>query len=444
MEEKVIKMWEKIKKICKRSVKDVEFNTFFQNVEAGSFEDNLLTLNCSTLLIKQNMEKHKNKIEETAEIIYEEEIKVEFQVVKKPEPLREETRIVEYREERKTGLNLKNRLDNFVVGENSKLAYNACLAVVENDIPVYNPLFIYGGSGLGKTHLMQAVGNAILERNPNKRVYYCTSEEFSNEFYKVLKDGMIQNFRDSFRALDVLLLDDIQFFERVFGRGEGAVEEEFFHTFNKLQASGKQIMMISDKYPKEIKNLSKRLETRFLSGLSVEIQQPGFETRMAILKNIVIMRNIDIDDDILEFIADSVDTNVRELEGILTLMSARSKLLDERITIEQIKEEMSNRVKVQQSKMTAEKIMEIVAREYSVTVADLKSKKRQKNIVIPRQVAMYLLKNKLDLNLTTIGGLFGGKDHSTVISSIRKVDTQITEDTVFRKEVDKVRQKIGS
>lgn len=445
MDTKASKMWEKLKKLMKRSISGVEFSTFFENVEAEGFSDNVLTLSCGTSLIKTNMEKHKTSIEETAELLFDEEIAVEFKVIKKSEPAeKEEYRVIEQKEEFRTGLNPKNRLDNFVVGENSKLAFNACLAVVENPATAYNPLFIYGGSGLGKTHLMQAAGNAILERYPEKRVYYSTSEEFANEFFKVLKEGRIQNFRDTFRALDVLLLDDIQFFERVFARGEGTVEEEFFHTFNKLQALGKQIIMISDRYPKEIKNLSKRLESRFVAGLLVEIQQPEFETRMAILKNIAIMRDIEIDDDILEYIADLVDTNVRELEGILTLMGARSKLLNERITIEQVKAELTNRVKTQKSKLTAEKIIEVIAREYDISVADMKSKKRQKKIVLPRQIAMYLLKNRLDLNLTTIGGLFGGKDHSTVISSIRKIESQINKDSSFKKEVDKVKQKIGN
>lgn len=445
MNTKASEMWGKLKKLLKRNISETEFDTFFENVEAQEFSNNVLILNCKTNLIKTNMEKYTNQIEETAQIVYDEEITVEFQIVKKAEKVeKEEYHVVEYKEEFKTGLNPKNRLDTFVVGENSKLAYNACLAVVENPMPVYNPLFIYGGSGLGKTHLMQAVGNEILEKDPKKRVYYSTSEEFANEFFKVLKEGRIQHFRDTYRALDVLLLDDIQFFERVFARGEGTVEEEFFHTFNKLQALGKQIIMISDRSPKEIKNLSSRLESRFVAGLLVEIQQPEFETRMAILKNIALMRNIEIDDDILEYIADLVDTNVRELEGILNLMSARSKLLNERITIEQVKAELANRVKTQKSKLTAEKIIEVIAREYNVTVADLKSKKRQKKIVLPRQIAMFLLKNKLDLNLTTIGGLFGGKDHSTVISSIRKIDTQINKDASFKKEVDKVKQRIGN
>ena len=303
--------------------------------------------------------------------------------------------------------------------------------------------FLYMGvQVLEKTHLMQAVGNAILEKSPEKRVFYCTTEEFTNEYITAIREGRIKNFRDNFRGLDVLLLDDIQFFEKIFARGGGDTEEEFFHTFNKLQESGKQIIMISDRYPKDIKNLSKRLESRFVSGLSVEIQQPGYETRKAILENIVETKNIEIDDNILEYIADSVSSNVRELEGILTLITARAKLLNERITLQQVQDELANRIRSQQSKITAEKIIEIVSQEYSIPVSEMKARKKKQEIVDARQKAMFLIKDILDLNLTTIGGLFGGKDHSTVISSIRKIESRMEESAVFKKELDRIKQKI--
>lgn len=445
----VVKLWEKIKKIMKKRVNEGEFELFFENVEATKLEESVFTLTCNSKLIKENMEKYKSQMEEIIEIVTDEEVTINFEIKKqdvmsyKPEThsFRKET--MEKASLVHTGLNPKHRLDNFVVGENSKLAYNACLAVVKNPT-VYNPLFIFGSSGLGKTHLMQAVGNAILENDPSKRVYYSTSEEFANEFFKVLNSGRIQHFRDTFRALDVLLLDDIQFFEKVFGRGEGTVEEEFFHTFNKLQELGKQIIMISDKSPKEIKNLSKRLESRFLSGLTVEIQSPGYETRMMILKNMAKAQGIEIDDSILEYISDSLDTNVRELEGTLTNLNARAKLLDEQITLELVQEMLMHNVKREQSKVTAKKVIEMISAQYGVSVTDMKSKKRQKKIVETRQIAMYLLKNndELDLSLTAIGGLFGGKDHSTVISSIRKIDKKTKEDVAFKKEIEALNKKI--
>ena len=445
----VVKLWEKIKKIMKKRVNEGEFELFFENVEATKLEESVFTLTCNSKLIKENIEKYKSQMEEIIEIVTDEEVTINFEIKKqdvmsyKPETHSFPKETMEKASLVHTGLNPKHRLDNFVVGENSKLAYNACLAVVKNPT-VYNPLFIFGSSGLGKTHLMQAVGNAILENDPSKRVYYSTSEEFANEFFKVLNSGRIQHFRDTFRALDVLLLDDIQFFEKVFGRGEGTVEEEFFHTFNKLQELGKQIIMISDKSPKEIKNLSKRLESRFLSGLTVEIQSPGYETRMMILKNMAKAQGIEIDDSILEYISDSLDTNVRELEGTLTNLNARAKLLDEEITLELVQEMLMHNVKREQSKVTAKKVIEMISAQYGVSVTDMKSKKRQKKIVETRQIAMYLLKNndELDLSLTAIGGLFGGKDHSTVISSIRKIDKKTKEDAMFKKEIESLNKKI--
>ena len=445
----VVKLWEKIKKIMKKRVNEGEFELFFENVEATKLEESVFTLTCNSKLIKENMEKYKSQMEEIIEIVTDEEVTINFEIKKqdvmsyKPETHSFPKETMEKASLVHTGLNPKHRLDNFVVGENSKLAYNACLAVVKNPT-VYNPLFIFGSSGLGKTHLMQAVGNAILENDPSKRVYYSTSEEFANEFFKVLNSGRIQHFRDTFRALDVLLLDDIQFFEKVFGRGEGTVEEEFFHTFNKLQELGKQIIMISDKSPKEIKNLSKRLESRFLSGLTVEIQSPGYETRMMILKNMAKTQGIEIDDSILEYISDSLDTNVRELEGTLTNLNARAKLLNEQITMQLVQEMLMHNVKREQSKVTAKKVIEMISTQYGVSVTDMKSKKRQKKIVETRQIAMYLLKNndELDLSLTAIGGLFGGKDHSTVISSIRKIDKKTKEDVAFKKEIEALNKKI--
>ena len=447
MEEKASKLWKKIQKICESSIGENEFNMYFKNAEASNFSDNTLTLICKNQLIKVGIEKYKKKIEDTGEILNDDSIDVVFELPKVPEPLYSETyRIQEYKNKIKTGLNPKNRLDNFVIGDNSKLAFEACVAVVnsvsEKDEPAYNPLFIYGSSGLGKTHLMQAVGNAIVERRPDKKVYYITSEEFSNEYYRVLREHRIEEFRDSFRSLDVLLLDDIQFFEKIFGQGEGKVQEEFVHTFNKLQESGKQIIMISDRYPKDIKNLSERLETRFVQGFSLEMHRPGYETRMAILQNFSEENNVVIEKNILEYIADTVSSNVRELEGVLTTLIARANLLNEKVTLHQAQIELSNRMKSQKAKITAEKIIEIVSLEYSIEISDMKSKTKQADIVHARQIAMYLLKDILDLNLTTIGGLFGGRDHSTVISSIRKIEGKLEEEIVFKNEIDRMKQRI--
>lgn len=449
MQDDVLNLWSKILKICKQSVDKNEYNMYFENVEFDSFFDNTLTLKCESNYIKSEIEKYKNKIEVAAEILLDESIDVVFKLEKKEESTYfAYSEKFEYVSRKNTGLNPKNTLEKFVIGDNSKLAFQACAAVVssvsEQDEPAYNPLFIYGSSGLGKTHLMQAVGNAILDRRPDKKVFYVTSEEYSNEYYKALKEKRIDEFREAFRSLDVLLLDDIQFFEKVFGSGEGKVQEEFFHTFNKLQEQGKQIILISDRYPKDIKNLSERLETRFVQGFSLEMQRPGYETRMAILKNFIEQKNVDIDKNILEYIADSVSSNVRELEGVLTTLIGRSNLLGEKITLQQAQDELANRIKTKRNTITAEKVIETVSIEYQIDISAMKSKKKQANIVNARQIAMYLIKEILDINLTTIGSLFGGRDHSTVINSIRKIENRIEDELEFKNEINRMRERITS
>ena len=444
-------LWKNIAKILKMQISDTDFNTFFFNIEANKIEGKTLLLNIESNLLKTNIEsKYKEKIEELLKILSNDMI-TNFGFNIKKEDIKFDNYYTIVSEQRHiNNHNPKSRFDNYVVGKNNELAKAACLAVAENSGVVYNPLLIYGGSGLGKTHLMQAVGNAILLENPNKRVLYSSSENFSNEYISSLRAGHfsnnqiqnVQNFRDKFRTLDVLLIDDIQFFERVFGQGTGSVEEEFFHTFNALQEQGKQIIMSSDRLPKEIKNLSSRLESRFISGLSVEVQQPDYETRVAILQNIANERRALIPNEVLEYIATSINSNVRELEGVINGIMARANLLRLPYTLELAQEELINKIKKQQSKITAEKIISVVSNHYSISIEDMKAKKKQKEIVQARQVAMFLLKEKLDMNLTTIGGHFGGKDHSTVISSIRKIEEAIKEEFLFKKEIEGLRQKI--
>ena len=444
-------LWKNIAKILKMQISDTDFNTFFFNIEANKIEGKTLLLNIESNLLKTNIEsKYKEKIEELLKILSNDMI-TNFGFNIKKEDIKFDNYYTIVSEQRHiNNLNPKSRFDNYVVGKNNELAKSACLAVAENSGVVYNPLLIYGGSGLGKTHLMQAVGNAILLENPNKRVLYSSSENFSNEYISSLRAGHfsnnqiqnVQNFRDKFRTLDVLLIDDIQFFERVFGQGTGSVEEEFFHTFNALQEQGKQIIMSSDRLPKEIKNLSSRLESRFISGLSVEVQQPDYETRVAILQNIANERRALIPNEVLEYIATSINSNVRELEGVINGIMARANLLRLPYTLELAQKELINKIKKQQSKITAEKIISVVSNHYSISIEDMKAKKKQKEIVQARQVAMFLLKEKLDMNLTTIGGHFGGKDHSTVISSIRKIEEAIKEEFLFKKEIEGLRQKI--
>ena len=443
-------LWEKVTKIIDYQIDKTEYNTYIRPLSVSEFRDSTLYIWVESSFMKEKLEqKFKSMILEILNDILMlgegKTINVVFQLKEKEEKFDNFFEIVNTQKRMINNLNQRYRFENFVVGKGNELANAACIAISENPGYVYNPLLIYGGSGLGKTHLMHAVGNAILDRDSNKKVLYCTSEQFNNEFINSLRAGQfanVQNFRDKFRTLDVLLIDDIQFFEKVFGQGTGSVEEEFFHTFNTLQELGKQIIMSSDRLPKEIRNLSKRIESRFESGLSVDVQKPDFETRLAILKNLADSKNVIISDEVLEFIASSISSNIRELEGALTRVIARSTLLRKAITLQLVQEDLADLFKNQQSKITANKIINTVSGYYSISSEEMKGKKRQQEITNARQIAMFLLKDQLDLNLTTIGGLFGGRDHSTVISSIRKIESRLKEEVPFKKEIENLKQKI--
>ena len=443
-------LWEKVTKIIDYQIDKTEYNTYIRPVSVSEFRDSTLYIWVESSFMKEKLEqKFKSMILEILNDILMlgegKTINVVFQLKEKEEKFDNFFEIVNTQKRMINNLNQRYRFENFVVGKGNELANAACIAISENPGYVYNPLLIYGGSGLGKTHLMHAVGNAILDRDSNKKVLYCTSEQFNNEFINSLRAGQfanVQNFRDKFRTLDVLLIDDIQFFEKVFGQGTGSVEEEFFHTFNTLQELGKQIIMSSDRLPKEIRNLSKRIESRFESGLSVDVQKPDFETRLAILKNLADSKNVIISDEVLEFIASSISSNIRELDGALTRVIARSTLLRKAITLQLVQEDLADLFKNQQSKITANKIINTVSGYYSISSEEMKGKKRQQEITNARQIAMFLLKDQLDLNLTTIGGLFGGRDHSTVISSIRKIESRLKEEVPFKKEIENLKQKI--
>ena len=435
-----IVLWEKIIKILKYQIDEVEFNTYIKPLNVHEYKDNTLYVWVESTFMKEKVEQRYklNMMEIINDILMMEasqRINIIFELKQAAEEKFENyISVMDTQKKLINNLNQRYRFENFVVGKGNELANAACIAISQNPGIVYNPLLIYGGSGLGKTHLMHAVGNAILDKDPNKKVLYCTSENFNNEFINSLRAGQfanVQNFRDKFRTLDVLLIDDIQFFEKVFGQGTGSVEEEFFHTFNTLQELGKQIIMSSDRLPREIRNLSKRIESRFDSGLSVDVQKPDYETRLAILKNIADSKSVIISDEVLEFISSSISSNIRELEGALTRVIARSTLLRKAITLQLVQEDLADLLKKQQSKITANKIITTVSGYYSIPLDEMKGKKRQQEITNARQIAMFLLKDQLDLNLTTIGGLFGGRDHSTVISSIRKIETRMKEEIVF-------------
>ncbi len=339
-----------------------------------------------------------------------------------------------------TALNDRYTFERFVVGPNNQLAAAACRAVAEAPARMYNPLFIYGGVGLGKTHLMHAVGHAILARDPGKRVAYITSERFTNEMVVSIQEGRMPEFRRRYREIDLLLIDDIHFL----GEKE-RTQEEFFHTFNALHDAQRQIVLTSDRPPKEINGLEERLVSRFEWGLVTDIKAPDLETREAILRKKADDDRLILADEVLQFIARNCRSNVRELEGAIIKLLAYSSLTRREITVELAREALGGVLAAAAStKLTPESIRARVAVEWRVSVEGLISKKRTKELTVPRQVGMYLMRELLDLPLVEIGRHFGGRDHSTVIHSIAKVEADMHEDEQFRGRVERLRHELTS
>lgn len=351
----------------------------------------------------------------------------------------------------KAGLNPKYTFDTFVVGGNNNFAHAASLAVAESPGEVYNPLFLYGGVGLGKTHLMHSIAHFILDKNPKKKVLYVTSETFTNELIDALRNGKtagnesaMLNFRDKYRNIDVLLIDDIQFII-----GKESTQEEFFHTFNHLHTLGKQIIISSDKPPKDIETLESRLRTRFEWGLIADISSPDYETRMAILQKKIELDHLEkynIKNDVLDYIAANVKSNIRELKGSLNKLIALYKLnnnnnpIDIALAAEALKDIISSD---NRREVTPELILDIVADHFGITVADLKSKKRDSEIAVPRQICMYLMRTMTDTALKGIGAVLGGKDHSTVKYGVEKIAKDIESDEMMANTINIIKKKIN-
>jgi len=340
-------------------------------------------------------------------------------------------------------LNSKYTFDSFVVGNSNLMTHAACVGVADNIIKekerrIYNPLFIYGGAGLGKTHLMHAIGNHILARKPETKIAYISSEKFTNELIDSIKDGSTKNFREKYRNVDVLLIDDIQFLSN-----KESTQEEFFHTFNTLYDANKQIIISSDRLPNEIPKLEERLRTRFSMGLTTDIQPPDYETRIAILRKKAQADNLQIPDDVFDYIAEHIQSNIRELEGVLVRLSAYSNLSHRNIDLALTKDCLQGLITPNEPVIiTGELILKKVAEYYKIRVEDFTSKKRTKQIAYPRQIAMYLCREMTSLSLPKIGELFGGRDHSTVIHACEKIAEELRTDQTLQITVSKIKNSL--
>lgn len=340
-----------------------------------------------------------------------------------------------------TNLNPKYKFDTFVVGSNNKLAHSAALAVAESPGEVYNPLYIYGGAGLGKTHLMHSVGHFILEKNPNMKVLYVTSENFTNEVINCIRSGdalKLNNMREKYRTVDILMIDDIQFII-----GKESTQEEFFHTFNTLHSAGKQIILSSDKPPKDMETLEERFRSRFEWGLIADIQPPDYETRMAILRKNAENYNKEIDDEVLKYIAENIKSNIRELEGALNKIIAFSKLNNVDISLDHAEEALKDVIYPDKPReITPSLIIEVVAEHFGVNAEDITSKKRNSEFVQPRQVVMYLCRDLTATSLQSIAKILGKKDHTTVIHGINKITEEMENNEELRNKIEIIRKKI--
>ncbi|UUZ91304.1 chromosomal replication initiator protein DnaA [Paenibacillus sp. P25] len=335
-------------------------------------------------------------------------------------------------------MNPKYTFDTFVIGSGNRFAHAASLAVAEAPAKAYNPLFLYGGVGLGKTHLMHAIGHYVLEHNPRARVLYISSEKFTNEFINAVRDNRGEDFRNKYRTIDVLLIDDIQFLA-----GKEGTQEEFFHTFNALHEERKQIIISSDRPPKEIPTLEERLRSRFEWGLITDIQPPDLETRIAILRKKAKAENLDIPNEAIVYIANQIDSNIRELEGALIRVVAYSSLINEDITSHLAAEALKDIIPSDRPKaITIQDIQQKVGEFYGLKLEDFKARKRTKTVAFPRQIAMYLAREMTDFSLPKIGEAFGGRDHTTVIHAHEKISDALKADQELYKIIQNITEKV--
>lgn len=440
--------WDKILLKTKNDydLTDVVYKTWLKPLEVFSVDNQIVTVLVPIEPIGLNIieKKYKKLIEVTIEEVTGTSYEIHLVLPEdaknlsvKP-PVQMEMSIQEASQ--KYNLNPNYTFDTFIVGNNNRLAHSAALAVAENPgEKTYNPLFIYGGVGLGKTHLMHSIAHYILEQDPNAKVLYVTSETFMNDVIEGIRTNSMPELRAKYRKLDVLLVDDIQFISK-----SNATQEEFFNTFNDLRSVNHQIVISSDRHPKELEKLEERAQSRLAWGIQVDIGSPDYETRMAILRNKVKLDGIQLDEEILNYIAINIKSNIRELEGALNKLIAYSNLERTEITMDIAVQELESLIYPDASReVTPELIIEVVSDHFNISVDQLKSSDRSRNVSRPRQIAMYLCKQMTDLTLETIGKKLGGKDHTTVKHGVDKISKEYKEDESMHQTIDTIRKKIN-
>ena len=434
--ENLNELWSRAKDLLKDETTVITYQTWIQPLELKSVNNNVIILIASNPFQKDTIEsRYLDLLTNTFNFITNKKCNVIIKLKDEEDEIVQSTpSITNNKVILNSGLNPKYTFDTFVVGSNNKFAQAAAIGVADNPGSKYNPFFIYGGVGLGKTHLMHAIGNQILMTNTTSNILYVTSENFTNQLINALRDQATEKFREKYRNIDVLLIDDIQFIAN-----KKSTQEEFFHTFNTLYESGKQIVLSSDKPPKDIGLLEDRLKSRFDWGLIADISNPDFETRLAILRKKTQLDNIIIDDDILSAIATRVDSNIRELEGTLNKLIAKASLTNSPITMEMTEKAINDIVAKEDKVISSEYIQEVVGKYFSILPADLKGAKRSNDVTFPRQIAMYLCRNVAQMSLPQIGNDFGKRDHTTVMHACNKIENEIKTKSNTRLIVESVK-----
>ncbi|ASS37289.1 chromosomal replication initiator DnaA [Mogibacterium pumilum] len=440
------KIWDSFIEEIRKSTSKLSFDMFFSDLSLYKldFDNNTIYIQLEDIsIIKFLREKYIVQIEE----IFSRLLGDDFQVVIKSKDEYKSNKIDKKKKVRKSLykdnsklFNPKFNFENFVVGGNNRFAYAASLAVAESPAEAYNPLFLYGGSGLGKTHLMQAIGIQVIKNDPASNVLYISSETFTNELIEAINTQNTNQFKEKYRNIDILLIDDIQFLE-----GKEATQEEFFHTFNTLYENNKQIVISSDRPPSNLQKLDERLTTRFGFGITADVQPADFETRVAILKKKIELADIELDSDIEEvcnLIAEKIKYNIRELEGAMNRMISFSEIMNNKIDLDFAKIVLKDIYRDTDKAIAPERIRSTVASYYNIKVSDLDSKRRTAEIALARQVAMYLCRESTDFSFSKIGEIFGGRDHSTVMSNCNKIQILYKEDELIKYDIDEINKKL--
>lgn len=440
------KIWDSFIEEIMKSTSKLSFDMFFSDLSLYKLDvDNkIIYIQLEDIsIIKFLREKYIVQIED----IFTRMLGDDFQVVIKSKDEYKSNKIDKKKKVRKSLykdnsklFNPKFNFENFVVGGNNRFAYAASLAVAESPAEAYNPLFLYGGSGLGKTHLMQAIGIQVIKNDPTSNVLYISSETFTNELIEAINTQNTNQFKEKYRNIDILLIDDIQFLE-----GKEATQEEFFHTFNTLYENNKQIVISSDRPPSNLQKLDERLTTRFGFGITADVQPADFETRVAILKKKIELADIELDSDIEEvcnLIAEKIKYNIRELEGAMNRMISFSEIMNNKIDLDFAKIVLKDIYRDTDKAIAPERIRSTVASYYDIKVSDLDSKRRTAEIALARQVAMYLCRESTDFSFSKIGEIFGGRDHSTVMSNCNKIQTLYQEDELIKYDIDEINKKL--